>query len=376
MAEPARGSTAALQEIHAKKGKTRSIPVVLTKDNKSTTYASATIAGRELGLKQCDIVKVLKKKQKSTGGYTAVYAKVEDIPKEIWVKLPNPADVPEYIWERREDPTQRPKDAWEKTLVSNMGRVKICGIRVTYGSEMGGYLVVSIDGILFQVHVLCALAFKLDKFEKDYQVDHHDQDKHNNTIDNLIPRDPKDHHAKTRSDNPDMGKKMGITNSNMLKLVESPRKDLVGQIKTTTEWAEELKIPTSKITNAVRTKCKADKKHKFEVVVSELFKGEKAISHIIYVGDKVVTYTVSTLGRYFCKQKWQTRNKQVMLAGQIFYIHQLVLLAKTRLQRLPTGLTVDHIHGRDVEFPHKMSNLRWATPSTQLQNRGVKRSRE
>jgi hypothetical protein len=371
----ARGSAAALQEIYAKSGTTRSIPVILTKEGVSTTYASATVAAKELGLNRRNLVQVLKEKYNTTGGYTAVYTKVDDLIKEIWEKLPKLADVPEYIWERRDDPTQRPGESWEKTLVSNMGRVKIKGIRATYGSELGEYLVVQIDRIPFLVHVLCALAFKLDKFKKDYQVDHLDEDKHNNKIENLFPCDPADHRAKTRADNPEMGKKSGMTRSRMLKLVESPCKDLVGQIKTTTEWAKCLQISSKKIKAAWHQKCKADKKHKFEVVVSELFEGEKAISHIIYVGVQVVAYTVSTFGRYFCKQKWQKRDR-VVLAGQFFFVHQLVLLAKTRLQTIPLDLTVDHINGRDIEFPHKMSNLRWATPSTQNHNRGVKRARE
>jgi hypothetical protein len=372
----ARGSAAALEEIHAKCARTKSIPVVLSKDGKSTTHASATIAAKELGLDRGSLVKVLKKQLNSTGGFTAVYAKTEDLPKEIWEKLPKLADVPEYIWERRQDTIQRPRDAWEKTLVSNMGRVKIGGIRVTCGTETEKYLSVQIDGMSFFVHVLCALTFKLDKFKRDYQVDHLDEDKHNNKIENLIPRDPADHSRKTHADNPEMGKKSGMTRSKMLKLVESPRKDLIGQIKTTIEWAKELKLSSGKINCAARQKGKADKKHKFEVVVGELLKNEKAVSHIIYIGNKVVTYTVSTFGRFYWRQKWQARDGQVKLAGQMFYIHQLVLLAKTRLQRLPVDLTVDHINGRDMEFPHKMSNLRWATHSTQTQNRGVKRARD
>jgi hypothetical protein len=370
-----RGSSAALQEIYAKIAITRSIPIVLTKDDVSTTYESATVAAKELGLFSTNITKVLKGKHKTIGGYTVVYAEVEDLPKEIWMKLPEVSDVPLYLWERREDATQRPGDSWEQTLVSNMGRVKVGGIRVTYGIDHGDYYVVTIDGMSFYVQVLCALAFKLSELKKDYQVDHLDEDKYNNKIENLIPRDPADHRAKTRADNPEMGKKSGMTRSKMLKLVASPRKDLVGQIKTTTEWAKELNISQIKIKNAVVQKGRADRKHKFEVVVGELFEGEKAISHIIYVGNRVVTYTVSTFGRYYCRQKWQIRDRQVMLSGQFFYIHQLVLLAKTRLQTLPLDLTVDHINGRDIEFPHKMSNLRWATASTQMQNRDVKRSR-
>jgi hypothetical protein len=371
-----RGSTAALQEIHAKIAKTRSIPVLLSKDGKSTTYPSAKIAAIELGLNNGHLNRVLKKKLKTIRGYTAVYEEVEDLPKEIWMKLPAVENVPEHIRERRGDSTQRPSTAWEKVLVSNMGRVKMGGIRATYGVENNEYLSVQIDGMSFKVHVLCALAFKLDKFKKDYQVDHLDEDKHNNKIENLVPLDPADHCAKTRADNPEMGKKTGMTLSKMLKLIESPRKDIVGQIKTTTEWVKELKISVGKINGAVRNKGKADGKHKFEVVIGELFKGEKAISHIIYVGVQVVTYTVSTFGRFYLRQKWQTRERQVTLAGHKFYLHQLVLLAKTRLQTLPLDLTVDHINGRDIEFPHKMSNLRWATRSTQVQNRGVKRARE
>jgi hypothetical protein len=304
------------------------------------------------------------------------FSPVPDLVGEDWKLLPSVADVPLYIWERRIDSQRRPEKKWGKTLVSNKGRVKIDGLRVTYGFEAEEYLAVKIDGMKFYVQVLCALAFKLSEFKHNYQVDHDDEDKHNNKLENLIPRDPKDHNHKTRRDNPNMATTAGKTISKMLKLVESPRLELIGQVKFASEWAEELGIPRYMISCSVQMKCRADKKHRFEVVIDELLVGEDEITHSVYVDNQLISYKVSTFGRYWSRDRWHVCER-VELSGFKWYIHQLVLLAKTQLTRIPTdeygiSKTVDHINGREGEWPHRMTNLRWCSAAEQCQNRDCK----
>ncbi len=103
---------------------------------------------------------------------------------------------------------------------------------------------------------------------------------------------------------------------------------------------------------------------------------EKLLENAVDIDGKLVTYRVSSLGRYFHprSRKWLSLT-QVKLSGQDFFIHQLVLLAKDRLTKLPTGpdgssLSVDHIDRRKGEFPHRVDNLRWATRKEQNLNRG------
>ena len=36
------------------------------------------------------------------------------------------------------------------------------------------------------------------------------------------------------------------------------------------------------------------------------------------------------------------------------------------------NITCDHINGRPNDYPHRISNLQWATPAQQLLNRAAK----
>jgi hypothetical protein len=90
---------------------------MLTKDGKSTTHASATIAAKELGLHHGTLVAVLKgRRYKSTGGYTAVCAEVPDLPKVGKIASSGGCS---YMW---------------KTLVSNMGHgsERVCSGEMVY----------------------------------------------------------------------------------------------------------------------------------------------------------------------------------------------------------------------------------------------------
>jgi hypothetical protein len=282
-----------------------------------------------------------------------------------------------HTWERRKDSEQRPKeDVWKEIQVSDMGRVKLEKHRVTYGVKMnGGYLCVMVGGMNFQVHVLIALAFKLEQIKDGYHIDHIDHDKHNNKSSNLNPCDRKKHVQKTLADNPNMKVKCGIALSHMLELIESPDKSQIGLIKTTTEWAKELNLTPGVINSALARKGLANKKYKFKKIASQLLKGERAISHIIYVEGNPCSYNVTTFGRIWSAKRWQKKNN-CGFAGKIFQVHQLVLLAKTRYSQVPIHngklMSVDHIHGREHEWPHRMSNLRWADPTTQVFNRAPK----
>jgi hypothetical protein len=174
---------------------------------------------------------------------------------------------------------------------------------------------------------------------------------------------------------PEARRKIGVCCSKILRLAESPRGDLIGQVMATTEWSEILGISSNAITSS--TSCnrgwKAGGLHKFKVVVDDvLLDGEEEFEHEIYGsdGESLVAYKITSFGRiwradalrwccseYYCikRRKWGA--------------WQLAMLAKTGERAIPEGMTVDHINGRGGEWPHRMSNLRWADARMQLLNR-------
>jgi hypothetical protein len=225
--------------------------------------------------------------------------------------------------------------------------------------------------IKFKMQVLVALAFHLDKFQHGFEVDHIDQDPQNNRADNLRPLSRSEHVQKTRDANPSANKS-AITCSRILKLTSSTTHNhLVGQEKKTGEWSQILGIPTTTITPAVHRKTSV-RGHRFVHVVGVLLPGEEEHEHSIYHAkhaNTLVSYKVSTFGRYWNDKAWTKEQLHVRLAGKKWGVWQLVLLAKTKDRSIPDGMTVDHIDGRDGEWPHRMDNLRWCTATEQLCNR-------
>jgi hypothetical protein len=328
---PPRGSKETLKKISDKTARTRSNPIVLIKDGKSIEFPSAKAASRALGLNAGNLVQAINSQHLTVEGYKVTRVETPDLPGEVWRPLPNVDTIPGWMWERRKDPTKRPCAMWAKTLVSTMGRVRL-GVRVTYGREVCGYSAVEINEMQWYVHVLCALVFKLEQFGVDFQIDHADGDKYNNKVENLIPMCPADHCAKTRKDYPDASFKVGVTVSRLLRLTESPNKELIGKVQTLTDWTKELQLSSRIIANAVAIGGRAGRKHRFEIVFDELLEGEEEFAHEVYVGTELVPYKVSSFGRFWRNHKWQTRNgknPKVKLRGQNFLIYQLVLMAKT-----------------------------------------------
>ena len=72
---------------------------------------------------------------------------------------------------------------------SNMGRIKNTQNRITYGSHhTTGYMSIHLQYKKYNVHYLICLAFHGNPpgiYNKEYSVDHIDQDKHNNKSENL-----------------------------------------------------------------------------------------------------------------------------------------------------------------------------------------------
>jgi hypothetical protein len=104
-----------------------------------------------------------------------------------------------------------------------------------------------------------------------------------------------------------------------------------------------------------------------------LLEGEEEIDGQIEIEGTCNPYTVTSLGRYKFRSKYIEKNIPQPAEGKGVTIWTLVLLASTGLTKRPVvdgeTLTVDHIHGRNIPFPHRPSNLRWATSEQQRQNR-------
>jgi hypothetical protein len=366
-----RGSLAAKKAIVKKAAKSRSKPVSVYKDGKFTaTYPSVTAASKATGITVGNISNIALGKQKSLLGYSFKYVEVEDLSGEIWEPLPPAEKIPEWMFERRQT-SKRPGKHWKGALASNMGRLKING-RVVLGSGVD-YMYAFIDGLSWKIHILVALAhLPLEQWGVDYQVNHKDKDPRNNRLDNLEILSRQAHALITANQAPEAKLQRGITSSRLVKMTSSTtRPELVGQIKTTTEWYKLLELSLQTVANAVRLGHKAASQHNFAYVADELLDGEEEVEHQIYgKGGKLVSYKVTDFGRYWNKSahKW-INSEEVSLGGRKWKLWQLVLLAKTKDTSIPEGKEVDHIAGRDMDWPHKMSNLRWATNLENNMNR-------
>jgi hypothetical protein len=372
-----RGTAETHKKILKKMGETRSLPVVATKDGISTTYRNIYVAAEETKVPKTTLQRLINGTTQTTKhDYTFSYLEVVDLPGEIWKPLPKLQDIPEFVFDKRKRAYERPAKMWARTQVSSCGRVKIGGKRVTSGFDFDVYLAAKIDGIYFKMHVLVVLAFKIDEYHEGFQIHHIDENKHNNRLENLKPCSIGDHVKQTRIDNPDQNKKISHAMSQLLKLTESTTHSaLVGQEKLCAEWSQLLGISRAAINNATRTNAYANRKHKFSKVESLLLEGETEIEHSIYTADGTFTsYKVTTFGRFWSDKahRWTSVSGQIACGGRFWYIHQLVLMAKTKVTSIPEDMTVDHIHGRDHEWPHRMENLRWADYKLQNQNRAVR----
>jgi hypothetical protein len=232
-----------------------------------------------------------------------------------------------------------------------------------------------IDRTVWSVHILVALVFTLDKIEEGDQIDHVDGNTLNNWACNLIPRDVQSHVAKTAADNPTARAKMALSQSQTIRLVSSTTKaTLVGLEKPTSEWSGLLGIGRSEISGSLRRGKVLHEDHKFEYVVEPLLEGETEFENSVCPGNDdtvLVKYKVTSLGRIWRPRSltWESGRCQIVLGKKVWTLPQLILLAKNGEKRVPDGMTVDHINGREGEWPHRMDNLRWATRAEQNQNR-------
>lgn len=132
-------------------------------------WNSITEAHNNLNIKVQNICRVLKKKRPTAGGFSWKYAN-EDLPNEIWKKVPLNAN---YI----------------ETFASNLGRIKTTNL--LHGTiKQSGYVEVAIKNIqenkhkTFKAHVLVCMAF-VENLNNKPVVNHKDENRSNNKIENL-----------------------------------------------------------------------------------------------------------------------------------------------------------------------------------------------
>jgi hypothetical protein len=267
-----------------------------------------------------------------------------------------------------------------------MGRVKAStGQEPWTGCHQGLYKGADVDGAAWYVHVLVCLAFG-KVIPIGHQVDHLDEDKHNNRLDNLIPRSKRDHAAKTRADNPQAGRALGLTLSGMFRLdapVDHPNH---GQAKTSTEWGEIFGTRPGQVSQAAGKGHRLLRKYTLSCVEAEIHEGEREMTSAVMSSDgSPLPFTVSSYGRFWAPRarKWvepRGYEGQVQIGDRRIAVYVLVHLAATGLMEPPIGpdgkrMTVDHVDKRrgTTEFqrrwPHRADNLRWATAPEQNANR-------
>jgi hypothetical protein len=127
-------------------------------------YASSAEAARELGLKPGSISACCSGGIKQTGGY------------EFRWGVPNEVAVLEgEVWK-----------PYESAWVSSLGRFKSSrDVIFTPKPQKSGYVRVTVNGKLHQIHRIMAIAFGLPKRDDQDTVDHIDVNPSNNRLDNL-----------------------------------------------------------------------------------------------------------------------------------------------------------------------------------------------
>jgi hypothetical protein len=131
------------------------------------TWDKAIDAENELNISRKNILKVLKGERKQSGGFIWKY-NIENtsLHGELWKECPLGTDFP-------------------KVLTSNLGRVKIKDNNPRYGTlRKNGYYDIKINKKTFRVHRLVCLTFLENPDSKPF-VNHKDENRSNNKIDNL-----------------------------------------------------------------------------------------------------------------------------------------------------------------------------------------------
>ncbi len=160
--ENLRERTPSHKQIHTPHSKTRTIPVVGTKDDISREFESAASAALALGLDSHSIRACCRGTQRRTGGWAFAHTVQPDLPDEVW----------------------RPISGIQ---VSNMGRAwtKVCGKHFPIPRYSGYCAVRAQDQSVLLLHRLCCQAFHGHPTAINSVVDHKDGDPTNNKATNL-----------------------------------------------------------------------------------------------------------------------------------------------------------------------------------------------
>ena len=383
-----RGGREELLKINAKTAEKKSISIKCFQEGKYfRTFTSIQEAARSLHVNPGGIDRCLKNPGNKIGRvYSFEFEEQQETEGEIWKPLPS--KLPEWILARRLSGHAlnfTPGPTWKKYEVSNLGRIRRGPQgKVGVGSEGDqGYYSKRIEDVPWKIAHLVALAFGLSVRPGD-EIDHIDNDRSNNRLDNLQPLDKKEHAKKTPHRTPETIQKLAESKSRLFHVISSTRHpELVGKdILSCHLWPKlGLKGSIALINCATKNDGQANPVATTGgcVVIHAkqdvLLEGEYEIPGNILIDGQLEPYVVTNFGRFKRRQTLSFVNKvgQVGIAGKQRLISHLVLLAKEGLTEVPYRggelLTADHIHGRDHEFPNRIENLRWATKAEQMANR-------
>ena len=243
--------------------------------------------------------------------------------------------------------------------------------KVLTGYIQNGYIRVSLNKISkgYPLHRFIYECYN-GKIPETYQIDHINDNKLDNSLNNLQSLNPKDHNLKTMTD--EIRKKQGKTISKLILLEKLNETHDV--IESNIYISSELAIKFNRSISSIYRLIKDNKiyqnyriSYKKDMIEEEIWKN---IDNVQFIG-----YKFSNLGRIKNTQNritygthHTTGYMSIHLNHKKYNVHYLICLA---FHGNPTG-----IYGKDITVDHidqdkknnKSNNLRWATYTEQATN--------
>jgi hypothetical protein len=239
-----------------------------------------------------------------------------------------------------------------------------------------GYQIITVqyDGksVIKQAHVFVYECFK-GVVQDGYEIDHIDNNKLNNRLDNLQALTVAEHHKKTRNENPDTGKKTGLKLAKAVIAINIKTKEETTYASLT---EASLDIPGSTATKICMVLKGTRKSHQgytfryketddfiedeiWVCLLNPLFKGIE-VSNLGRIKSKRDIITYGKIHNTYMRVSVTQNQKAKMV-----FVHRLVCEAFHGPHPDPT-YTVDHIDRNRIN--NDATNLRWASKSEQRRN--------
>jgi hypothetical protein len=313
-----------------------------------------------------------------------------------------PGDAEELATERKAETI--PDFDWSDVKISETGHLQVGNDKPTLGSLNKGYRYFIITGRKFSADRICAIAYGiLTKDNKNFDVDHitpGEESKGDNSIGNLQVLDRSEHNKKT-SATTDLNAHAAIMRAGVVTCTGSTDESIVkiGTRRTTYEFGLKIGSGSAKITacanNNKNNPGEPYRMHHGDFSASfvwdkspiedQLIKGdvnEEIVPGKVKIDGVKYPFEMTTFGRFVNRalNKIQFFPTGVKIEGKKKLIHELMLLTKKykgkvifeppfepKKKKIPQ--TVNHIDGREGQFPHRLENLEWATKAEQIKQR-------